>query len=151
VGARARRGGRPVVTRSPATTAIRSDLRVVVVDVYIPSVRRLDAGVRTARLYQSQIRSWVLSRGWRVGGTFDETSLQYALQRVESHESDGLIVARFSHLGPSLEDALATIERIEAAGGRFASVADGVDLETSTGRLLLRMLLSVAALKQERS
>jgi DNA invertase Pin-like site-specific DNA recombinase len=82
---------------------------------------------------------------------FDESSLQTALERVESRESDGLVVARFSHMGPSLADALATIERIQAAGGRFASVADGIDLDTPTGRLLLRLLLSVVHQHQEQS
>ena len=136
-------------TRSPATTASRTDLRVVVVDGYVPSARRLDRGSRAAHLYHGQIRSWVASRGWRVGQMFDESSLQTALERVESRESDGLIVARFSHLGSSLADALAAIERIQAAGGRFASVADGIDLDTPTGRLLLRLLLSVVHQNQE--
>lgn len=145
------RGGRPVIIRSPAGTATRATLRVVVVDGYVPSVRRLDRGLRTADVYRGQIRSWVASRGWRVGRMFDESSLQQALERVESHESDGLIVARFSHLGPSLECALAAIERIQAAGGKFATVADGVDLDTPTGRLLLRLLLSVVDHHPERS
>jgi DNA invertase Pin-like site-specific DNA recombinase len=80
---------------------------------------------------------------------FDEASLQRALERVESHESDGLIVARFSHLGTTLDDALVAIERIHAAGGRFASVADGIDLDTANGRLLLRLLLSVVDQDQD--
>jgi DNA invertase Pin-like site-specific DNA recombinase len=82
---------------------------------------------------------------------FDERSLTTALERVESRETDGLIVARFSHLGATLDDALAAIERIHAAGGRFASVADGIDLDTPNGRLLLRLLLSVVDQDQERS
>jgi len=138
-------------TRSPAETANRTDLRVVVVDGYVPSGRRLDRGLRATHLYHGQIRSWVASRGWRVGRMFDECSLQVALERVESRETDGLIVARFSHLGSSLADALAAIERIQAAGGRFASVADGIDLDTPNGRLLLRLLLSVLHQNQERS
>jgi hypothetical protein len=116
---------------------------VIIVDGYVPSVRKLDKGSRAAPLYQGQIRSWVASRRWRVGRMLDESTLEYALERVESGESDGLIVVRFSHLGCSLEDALAAIERIQAAGGRFATVADGIDLDTPNGRLLLRLLLSV--------
>jgi DNA invertase Pin-like site-specific DNA recombinase len=69
--------------------------------------------------------------------------LAEALQRVESHETDGLVVTRLTHLGRSLEDALAAIERIQAAGGRFVSVCDAIDLSTPTGRLTLPLLLSI--------
>jgi DNA invertase Pin-like site-specific DNA recombinase len=69
--------------------------------------------------------------------------LRRAVERVESRESDGVVVARVTHLGRSLEETIAAVERIEAAGGRFVSVCDGVDLGTASGRLVLRVLLSV--------
>jgi len=71
-------------------------------------------------------------------------ALDQALARVESRESDGVVVARLQDLGSSLGDALRAIERIQAAGGTFVSVCDGIDLGTATGRLILRLLLSVA-------
>lgn len=71
-------------------------------------------------------------------------ALDQALARVESRESDGVIVARLQDLGSSLGDALRAIERIQAAGGTFVSVCDGIDLGTATGRLIMRLLLSVA-------
>ena len=43
----------------------------------------------------------------------------------------------------SLTDALAAIDRIQAAGGTFVSVQDGFDLSTDTGRLVLRLMLSM--------
>jgi DNA invertase Pin-like site-specific DNA recombinase len=94
-----------------------------------------------------------LRRGWRVGRLFEEPAdarladrrslLRDALERVESRESDGLVVARFKNLGSSLEDAVAALERIQAAGGRFVSVCEGIDLGGSTGYPILRLLLSV--------
>jgi DNA invertase Pin-like site-specific DNA recombinase len=69
--------------------------------------------------------------------------LRQALERVESRESDGLVVARFKNLGSSLEEAVAVLERIQAAGGRFVSVCDGIDLAAPNGRAILRLLLSV--------
>ena len=69
--------------------------------------------------------------------------LREALERVESGESDGLVVARFKNLGSSLDEAVAVLERIQAAGGRFVSVCDGIDLGVKDGRSDLRLLLSV--------
>ena len=95
----------------------------------------------------------VSRRGWRVGRLFEERAdvrpadrcslLGEALERVESRESDGLVVARLRNLGSSLEEAVAVLERIQAAGGRFVSVCDGIDLGASNGHSILRLLLSV--------
>jgi DNA invertase Pin-like site-specific DNA recombinase len=41
-------------------------------------------------------------------------------------------------------EAVDTIERIQAAGGTFVSVCDGIDLGTPSGRLILPLLVSVA-------
>jgi DNA invertase Pin-like site-specific DNA recombinase len=53
------------------------------------------------------------------------------------------VITRLNQIGDSLADALDWIERIEAAGGVFVSTCDGVDLSTATGRLILRLLLSI--------
>jgi DNA invertase Pin-like site-specific DNA recombinase len=92
-------------------------------------------------------------RGWRVGRLFEESAdtlpadrrslLREAVERVESRESDGLVVARFKDLGSSFAEAVAVLERIQAAGGSFVSVCDGIDLGASNGRTILRLLLSV--------
>lgn len=71
------------------------------------------------------------------------SQLREAVERVESRESDGLVVARLRNLGSSLEEAVAVLERIRAAGGAFVSVCDGIDLSGSHGCLVMRLLLSV--------
>jgi hypothetical protein len=45
---------------------------------------------------------------------------------------------------------IAAIERVEAAGGRFVSVQDGLDTSTDTGRLVLHILLSLAEWDSDR-
>lgn len=76
--------------------------------------------------------------------------LTRALARVEAGESDGIVVAKLDRFGRTLIDGLRHIERIQAAGGTFVSVADGFDLATDTGRLVLRIMLSLAEFELDR-
>lgn len=73
-----------------------------------------------------------------------------ALERVESGESQGIVVAKLDRFGRSLLDGLNNIERIQAAGGTFVSVQDGFDLATPTGKFVLRTMLNLAQLESER-
>jgi site-specific DNA recombinase len=84
------------------------------------------------------------------GGRSDRPLLLRALERIETGESRGVIVARLDRWGRSLLDGLSSIERIRAAGGTFVSVQDGLDLSTPTGKFVLRILLSVAEMERER-
>ena len=47
-------------------------------------------------------------------------------------------------------DGLQLIDRIRDAGGTFASVQDGFDLGTDTGRLVLRIMFSMAEYELDR-
>ena len=90
-----------------------------------------------------QLRGVGATRGWRVGRIFEESFLEQALGRIESQESNGLLVPRLSDLGSSLGEVIAVIERIHAAGGMLVSAGDGIVLTPHCGRLILRVLLSV--------
>jgi DNA invertase Pin-like site-specific DNA recombinase len=125
--------------------------RTLVVDGYVRVAEGGTSAARHAAVTRWKIADWTRARGWRLGRLFEDgaddgggaRSLSDALARVESHESDGLVVARVDQIGHSLPEVLAAIERIEAAGGAFASVLDGLDLSTPAGRLVLRVLVSV--------
>jgi DNA invertase Pin-like site-specific DNA recombinase len=84
------------------------------------------------------------------GARGDRPLLLEAIRRVEAGESDGLVVAYLSRFGRSLVDALAAIKRITDAGGTFVSVREGLDFSTDTGRLVLRMLFSIAEWEADR-
>jgi len=84
------------------------------------------------------------------GARRDRPKLAIAIERVESGESGGIVVARLDRFGRSLVDSLAAIERIQRAGGTFASVTDGFDIATDTGRLVLRIMLSLAEFELDR-
>jgi site-specific DNA recombinase len=60
------------------------------------------------------------------------------------------VVAKLDRFGRSLIDGVACIDRIHAAGGTFVSVADGLDLRTDTGRLVLRIMLSMGEWELDR-
>jgi site-specific DNA recombinase len=107
-----------------------------------------------------QIMAWATMRGAQVGRVFEELDvsgaradrplLEKAMVRIETGESDGLVVAKLDRFGRSLIHSLAAVERIQAAGGTFVSVQDGFDLATDHGRLVLRMMLSWAEWELDR-
>jgi DNA invertase Pin-like site-specific DNA recombinase len=142
----------PVVASGPAVSPA-TESRPLVVDGYVRSTVHHCRFATRSEVDRAHIARWATARGWRVRGVFEEPGstgladdgslLREALERVESHESDGLVVARVTHLGASLADAIAALERLHAAGGRFVSVCDEIDLGTPTGRLILRLLFSM--------
>ncbi len=109
---------------------------------------------------RQQIEAWARSRGFMLGQVFEELDesgaradrplLEEAIARVERGESHGIVVAKIDRFGRSLVDGIAAIERVTAAGGVFASVQDGLDLSTDTGRLILRIMLSMAEWELDR-
>ena len=111
--------------------------------------RQWSAGARAAQ--RAQIERCIRARGWRVGRIVEEPGsaegrpeLAQALERIEAGESAGIVISRLEHLGCSLVEVLAAIERIQAAGGLFISVCDGIELGTSAGRRFVRLLFAIA-------
>jgi DNA invertase Pin-like site-specific DNA recombinase len=109
---------------------------------------------------REQIEGWAKIHGAVVGEIFEELDqsgarsdrpmLIAALERVESGQSQGIVVAKLDRFGRSLVDGLANIDRIAAAGGIFVSVQDGLDLSTPTGKLVLRIMFSMAEWELDR-
>jgi DNA invertase Pin-like site-specific DNA recombinase len=84
------------------------------------------------------------------GARADRPLLLRAIERVERGDTNGLVVARLDRFGRSLVDGLEAIERIRRAGGTFVSVQDGFDIRTPTGKLVLRLMLSMAEFELDR-
>src|SRR4051794_38606759 len=109
---------------------------------------------------RDQITGWAALNGAVVlnvfeeldesGGRADRPRLEQALRRIEDGVSDGLIVAKVDRFGRTLLDSLLAIRRIQQAGGRFVAVQDGLDASTDSGRLVLRIMLSMAEFQLER-
>lgn len=66
-----------------------------------------------------------------------------------AHDGDTVVVWRIDRLGRSLLDVLATVDDLAARGIAVKSLQDGIDPATSTGRLLLGLLGSLAEYERE--
>lgn len=109
---------------------------------------------------RERIEQWAAAYGHRIavvheeldesGARADRPLLLEAIERVERGETGGVVVAKLDRFARSLVDGLRMIERIRAAGGVFVSVQDGLDLSTDTGRLVLRIMLSLAEFELDR-
>lgn len=62
---------------------------------------------------------------------------------------DTVVVWRIDRLGRSLIDVLNTVNLLRARGIKIRSVRDGIDPETSSGRLMLGMLGTLAEYERE--
>jgi DNA invertase Pin-like site-specific DNA recombinase len=84
------------------------------------------------------------------GGKMDRPKLAEVMRRIETGESEGVVVWKLDRFGRTLIGALEHIRRINAKGALFASVSDDFDITTPTGRFVLKMMLSLAELELER-
>ncbi len=62
---------------------------------------------------------------------------------------DTVVVWRIDRLGRSLIDVLNTVNLLRESGMKIQSVSDGIDPETSSGRMMLGMLATLAEYERE--
>ena len=133
-----------------------------------PDPLRLDGYVRVSQVrgregesfispsvQRERIAAWLTAHGHGLGELFEELDqsgkgghrrplLEESIARIERGESDGLIVWKADRFGRDLIDGLIQIRRIRDVDGVFVSVHDNLDTSTSTGRMVLRIMLSIA-------
>jgi DNA invertase Pin-like site-specific DNA recombinase len=107
------------------------------------------------------IEAWATSRGAQLldvfceldqsGARADRPLLEQAIEQIELGASQGLVVWRVDRFSRSLSDGLNIIRRVTSTGGEFYSVHDGFDTSTESGRLMLRILLSLGETDIERA
>lgn len=66
-----------------------------------------------------------------------------------AEEEDTVVVWRVDRLGRSLVDVLNTVTLLRERGVQVRSISDGIDPSTSTGRLMLNMLATLAEYERE--
>ena len=68
---------------------------------------------------------------------------------VDVDEGDTVVVWRIDRLGRSLIDVLNTVNLLREQGVKIRSLSDGIDPETTSGRLMLGMLATLAEYERE--
>ena len=76
------------------------------------------------------------------GGRWDRPELQRLLDHLRP--GDTLVVWKLDRLSRSLRDALAIMEKVEAAGAGFRSLTEAIDTTTAPGRMLMHMVAAFA-------
>jgi DNA invertase Pin-like site-specific DNA recombinase len=135
--------------------------------------RPLDVYVRVSRVgrregdsfispevQEEKCRLLAKSRGLRVGqvftdldrsgGKMDRPEFNRALERVESGESGGIIVARIDRFARTLVGGVQAVDAINAAGGVVLTADGEFDTSTATGELVLSIMLSLAQFELRR-
>ena len=99
----------------------------------------LDAGVQRRDVF-SDVTSGSRTARERPG-------MKRLLDYVE--EGDTVVVWRIDRLGRSLIDVLNTVNLLREQGVKVRSLSDGIDPETTSGRLMLGMLATLAEYERE--
>jgi DNA invertase Pin-like site-specific DNA recombinase len=116
----------------------------------------LDAQREAGEAYvQSQAQE-----GWRLcptryddggfsGGTLERPGVQHLLNDIQANRIQIVVVYKVDRLTRSLRDFAHLVELFDTHGVSFASVTQPVNTTTSTGRLMLNVLLSFAQFERE--
>ncbi len=87
--------------------------------------------------------------GGYSGATLDRPALQRLLADIEAEKVDCVVVYKLDRLTRSLLDFAKLVEIFERHNVSFVSVTQHFDTSTSTGRLMVNMLLSFAQFERE--
>jgi DNA invertase Pin-like site-specific DNA recombinase len=82
-----------------------------------------------------------------VSSVASRTQLEAALDSIRA--GDVFVVTKLDRLARSVADLCAIVKRIEARGAALRILAIGLDTSTSTGKLMLNVLASVAQFERE--
>ncbi|MEM6109206.1 recombinase family protein [Mycobacterium sp. 050272] len=110
---------------------------------------------------REDVRSLIEARGWTLAAEFVDNDVsalsrkprpQFSamMARVDAGEFDVIVARHMDRLLRRLAELENTLERCQAAGVAIVTASDGVDTSTDGGRLVARILSSVAQGEVER-
>ena len=111
-------------------------------------------------LQEEKCRALAKARGLRIGhvftdldrsgGKMDRPEFNRALERIDSGQSGGIIVARIDRFARTLVGGVQAINDINEAGGVVLTADGEFDTSTATGELVLSIMLSLAQFELRR-
>lgn len=113
-----------------------------------PDVQRTQIQ-RWADLREVAIGEWHIDLD-QSGAKDNRPGLKRALERIDTHQTDGIVVAKLDRFARSLTAALEMIKRIDDAGAKFVSVTEGIDPTTPAGKLQQNIMLVFAEFELDR-
>lgn len=98
-------------------------------------------------LYELELVDIIIDAG-ASAKTLEREGMQSALKAIKSGEAEGLVIAKLDRLTRSIKDLNVLIEEVFTKAA-LISVADQVDTNTPSGRLVLNILMSVSQWERE--
>ena len=134
---------------------------------------RLDGYIRVSRVgrrdgdslispavQREAIEGWVRFKGAELveihtdldqsGGRLDRPGIRKIMARIMAGETEGIVVAKLDRFARSLTGALETIRQLDEQGAVLVSVAEGLDPTTPAGKMMLRVMLTMAEFELDR-
>ena len=102
-----------------------------------------------ARLHGHTIEAWHTDLD-QSGGKMDRPGFVEMMRRVQSGQTQGVVVAKLDRFARSLPGALEAIKFLDEHSAVFVSVAEGVDPSTSAGKMMRNLLLVLAEFELDR-
>ena len=84
-----------------------------------------------------------------TGKTMDRPGWQRLERDIQSGRITRLVVWRLDRLGRDAAGLVTLLDDLRSRGIQFVSIKDGIDLDTPAGRLMARVLASVASYENE--
>jgi putative DNA-invertase from lambdoid prophage Rac len=113
---------------------------------------RVSTNDQSTAMQAADLRRLAEARGWSVVALFEEkasgrktrAAREQLIRDAKAGACDAILVWKLDRWGRSTRDLLNTIRDLDKAGVAFISLKDGVDLSTSSGRLLFTVLSAIA-------
>lgn len=103
-----------------------------------------------ASLYELEVVDTIVDAG-ESAKSLKRPGIQRALETLRKGQADGLAIVKLDRLTRSLKDWQELVDQYfgERGGKQLFSVSDNIDTRSASGRLVLNVLMSVAAWERE--
>lgn len=113
---------------------------------------RVSTGEQDTAMQTEELKRMAGARGWEVAALVEEKrsgrrsrpARQQLIRDAKAGRYDAIMVWKLSRWGRSTADLVTSIRDLDESGVTFVSLKEGIDLSTSSGRLVANILASIA-------